>query len=84
MNLAFPVYREPRLTSVPHTIPIVFVVDDDISMRESLESLIRRAGWRAERFASAQEFLARPRVFAPSCLVLEIYAGYGCWRPVPF
>jgi len=50
----------------------VFVVDDDISVRESLEPLIRQAGWRPETFASAQEFLARPRVSAPSCLVLDV------------
>jgi FixJ family two-component response regulator len=49
----------------------VFVVDDDISMRESLESLIRCEGWRPETFASGQEFLTRPRVFVPSCLVLD-------------
>ena len=52
--------------------PIVFVVDDDISVRESLELLIRCAGWQPETFASAQEFLARPRVRAPSCLVLDV------------
>jgi FixJ family two-component response regulator len=52
--------------------PIVFVVDDDISVRESLELLIRCAGWRAEAFASAQEFLVRPRALAPSCLVLDV------------
>ena len=52
--------------------PIVFVVDDDVSVRESLELLIRCAGWQAETFASAQEFLARPRVNAPSCLVLDV------------
>jgi FixJ family two-component response regulator len=51
---------------------IVFVVDDDISVRESLELLIRCAGWRPEIFASAQEFLARPRVLVPSCLVLDV------------
>jgi FixJ family two-component response regulator len=51
---------------------IVFVVDDDISVRESLESLIRHAGWQPEMFASAQEFLARPRVHAPSCLILDV------------
>jgi FixJ family two-component response regulator len=55
-----------------HVTPIVFVVDDDVSVRESLESLIRFAGWQPETFASAQEFLARPRVFAPSCLVLDV------------
>jgi FixJ family two-component response regulator len=52
--------------------PIVFVVDDDISVRESLELLIETAGWRAETFASAQEFLARPRARVPSCLILDI------------
>src|SRR5213596_1653954 len=52
--------------------PIVFVVDDDISVRESLELLIRNAGWQPELLATAQEFLARPRVLAPSCLVLDV------------
>ena len=52
--------------------PFVFVVDDDISVRESLQLLIDFAGWRAETFASAEEFLAHPRVQAPSCLVLDI------------
>jgi FixJ family two-component response regulator len=52
--------------------PIVFVVDDDVWVRESLETLIRDEGWQAETFASAQEFLDRPRVFTPSCLVLDI------------
>jgi FixJ family two-component response regulator len=55
-----------------HATPIVFVVDDDISVRESLELLIRAAGWAPETFASAQEFLARPRVAVPSCLVLDV------------
>ena len=55
-----------------HAAPIVFVVDDDVSVRESLELLIRCAGWQAETFASAQEFLSRPRVIAPSCLVLDV------------
>jgi FixJ family two-component response regulator len=50
----------------------VFVVDDDISVRESLELLIRCEGWQPETFASAQEFLARPRALAPSCLVLDV------------
>jgi FixJ family two-component response regulator len=52
--------------------PTVFVVDDDISVRESLELLIRFEGWRPETFASAREFLARPRVPTPSCLVLDV------------
>jgi len=52
--------------------PIVFVVDDDVSVRESLELLIRNEGWQAETFQSAQEFLAHARVVAPSCLVLDV------------
>lgn len=52
--------------------PIVFIVDDDISVRESLEDLVRCAGWHTETFASAQEFLARPRALVPSCLVLDV------------
>jgi FixJ family two-component response regulator len=57
---------------VSETAPIIFVVDDDISVRESLEALLETAGWRAETFASAQEFLSRPRTPAPSCLVLDV------------
>jgi FixJ family two-component response regulator len=55
-----------------HTTPVVFVVDDDVSVRESLEALIRCEGWQTEVFASARQFLARPRLFAPSCLVLDV------------
>ena len=55
-----------------HATPIVFVVDDDVSVRESLELLIRCEGWQPETFASAREFLARPRGLVPSCLVLDI------------
>jgi FixJ family two-component response regulator len=55
-----------------HAIPTVFIVDDDISVRESLELLIRCEGWRPETFGSAQEFLHRSRDFAPSCLVLDV------------
>ena len=51
--------------------PIVLVVDDDVWVRESLETLIRDEGWQPETFASAQEFLDRPRTLAPSCLVLD-------------
>jgi len=51
---------------------VVFVVDDDISVRESLEMLIRCTGWRAETFASAQEFLARPPAEGAACLVLDV------------
>jgi FixJ family two-component response regulator len=52
--------------------PIVFVVDDDLSVREALESLIVQAGWRAQVFESAQDFLSVPRASAPSCLVLDV------------
>ena len=55
-----------------HATPIVFVVDDDVSVRKSLELLIDSAGWQPETFASAQEFLHRPRVVGPSCLVLDM------------
>lgn len=52
--------------------PVVFVVDDDVSVRESLELLIRSAGWQPEIFPSATAFLAHPRVLAPSCLILDV------------
>jgi FixJ family two-component response regulator len=52
--------------------PTVFVVDDDISIRESLELMLRHAGLQAETFVSADDFLKRPRACAPSCLVLDI------------
>jgi FixJ family two-component response regulator len=51
---------------------IVFVVDDDVSVRDSLELLIKAAGWQPETFASALEFLSRPRPTAPCCLVLDV------------
>ena len=53
-------------------LPIVFVVDDDISVRESLELLIRSEGWLVETFVSAKEFLDRPRALVPSCLILDV------------
>jgi FixJ family two-component response regulator len=52
--------------------PVVFVVDDDISVRESLQLLIQCEGWHPEAFASAQEFLDHPRSLVPSCLVLDV------------
>ena len=52
--------------------PVITIVDDDPSAREGLSSLIQSAGWRAETFASAQEFLARPRTEVPSCLILDL------------
>jgi FixJ family two-component response regulator len=54
-------------------IPVIFVVDDDVSVRESLELLIQSAGWLPETFATAREFLASPRPVAPSCLVLDVH-----------
>src|SRR5262245_65934959 len=53
-------------------IPTVFVVDDDASMRKSLELLIESAGWQSRTFASAEEFLAWPRTPAPACLILDV------------
>jgi FixJ family two-component response regulator len=72
MNSATALDPELGSSLMSHDTPIVFVVDDDISVRESLESLIRLAGWQPKTFAFAQEFLSRPRVFAPSCLVLDV------------
>jgi len=57
---------------MPDPTPIVFVIDDDVSVRESLELLIRYEGWQAETFASATEFLSRPRECVPSCLILDL------------
>jgi FixJ family two-component response regulator len=61
-----------RSAPVAPGTPIVFVLDDDVSVRESLEALIRFAGWEVVTFASAGEFLARPRLLSPSCLVLDV------------
>ncbi len=72
MNLAPAVGDVLGLLPMSHPIPIVFVVDDDISVRESLELLIQSSGWQPEAFASAQEFLSRPRSLVPSCLVLDV------------
>ena len=52
--------------------PLVFVVDDDVSVRESLEGMIEASGWQPETFASAREFLAHPRALVPSCLILDV------------
>ena len=60
----------------PPATPLVFIVDDDVSVRESLELLIAEAGWRPELFASAEEFLARPREAVPSCLILDVGLPY--------
>lgn len=71
--MIFSEYTAPRLRPPPSpTTPIVFVVDDDISIRESVEPLIRCAGWEPSISASAEEFLAKSRVLVPSCLVLDV------------
>jgi FixJ family two-component response regulator len=62
----------PDDESTSSSKPIVFVVDDDVSVRESLELLIESAGWQPETFASAQEFLSRQRASVASCLVLDV------------
>jgi FixJ family two-component response regulator len=72
MNLARALDDELGSSPVSHGTPIVFVVDDDVSVRESLELLIRCEAWQPETFASAQEFLTRPRAVVPSCLVLDV------------
>jgi FixJ family two-component response regulator len=71
MTLANSVGRKSESSSAPVT-PIVFVVDDDISVRESLEAMIGFAGFSAEMFASAHDFLKRPRARVPNCLVLDV------------
>jgi FixJ family two-component response regulator len=60
------------LMPMPEDRPIVFVVDDDVSIRESLELLIECAGWRPRLFASANEFLAAPQAGSPSCILLDV------------
>jgi len=57
---------------MPHAPSIIFIVDDDISVRESLELLIQNEGWQPKAFASAREFLAYPRAVVPNCLVLDV------------
>jgi FixJ family two-component response regulator len=52
--------------------PVVFVVDDDISIRESLEMLLENAGWNAVLFSSSRDFLAHPRTLSPGCLILDV------------
>lgn len=72
MNLAHTVRREPGSALMPPISPIVFVVDDDVSVRESLELLIQNEGWHVETFASAQGFLDRPHELVQSCLILDV------------
>src|SRR5580698_12588 len=72
MSLSSVPDRQSTSAQMSHVRPVVFVVDDDISVRESLELLIRNAGWQAELCESAPEFLSRPKVAAPNCLVLDV------------
>ena len=58
--------------AITSVTPIVFVVDDDASARESLASLIRSAGWHPKLLSSAQQFLVLPRIHAPCCLLLDV------------
>ncbi|WP_340313608.1 response regulator transcription factor [Rhizorhabdus argentea] len=57
---------------MPDRASTVFIVDDDISVRESLEALMQAVGWEARTFASAQDFLSCPASLGPSCLVLDV------------
>src|SRR5688572_10387525 len=68
---ASPTGRAPEISPILDVTAIVFVVDDDVSVRESLELLVTTAGWRPETFASASEFLSRRRATVPCCLVLD-------------
>jgi FixJ family two-component response regulator len=72
MNLAQTFNQGMVYRSIPSASPVIFVVDDDISVRKSLERLIRCEGWQPETFQSAREFLTRPRPLVPSCLILDL------------
>jgi len=72
MNLARTLSYKVGALPMSSAIPIVFIVDDDVSVRESLELLVRDEKWKPETFASAQEFLDHPRKRVPSCLVLDL------------
>jgi len=64
--------KNSRIASMAAVRPIVFIVDDDVSVRESLQALVAQAGWMPEVHASAESFLARPHAPQPSCLVLDV------------
>ena len=72
MNVHHAFDQQLGLPSIPCVTSMVFIIDEDISVRNSLESLIQCEGWQAETFASAPEFLARPRPLVPSCLILAL------------
>jgi FixJ family two-component response regulator len=64
--------RAVDVLAMPDVTSLVFVVDDDVSVRESLELLMRAEGWQVETFASAADFMLRPRATVPCCLMLDI------------
>ena len=64
--------RLPGILAMPPTTPTVVVVDDDISVRESLELLIQNEGWQPALFGSAREFLTRLPTGVPGCLILDV------------
>lgn len=66
-------HLEERPRPADRATPVVFIVDDDVSVRESLELMVRCQGWQPQKFASAQEFLDFPRALAPSCMVLDVH-----------
>jgi FixJ family two-component response regulator len=72
--------RAQEENGMTDAIPTVFVVDDDLSVRNSLALLIESAGWQPEVFGSAQEFLARPPTSEPSCVLLDVFLPdlHGC------
>jgi len=72
MILANASVHAPGNLAMPTALPIVFIVDDDVSVRESVELLVQNENWKPETFASAQEFLKHPRAAVPSCLVLDL------------
>lgn len=57
---------------MPRVTPVVYIVDDDVSVRESLELLFQSAGWQPELFESAWDFLSHPRAEVPNCLILDV------------
>ena len=72
MSLLIAMDRASGPSTMSPASPIVYIVDDDLSVREALEGLLRNEGWDVETFSSAQGFLAHSRAFAPSCLILDV------------
>jgi FixJ family two-component response regulator len=72
MTTAASVVHQTSISLTPNVTPVVFVVDDDASARESLGLLVRSQGWRAETFRSPREFLVRTLPLVPSCLILDV------------